>query len=137
MLFVGIDVLFGKGYGVEQVLEGVLDVIFIYFIGGDKVMQVVMDILEKCLYEWDIKLLIVFVDKMNVCVMQLQIDYIVEQDGKIEWLNNQVDEYWLRYFVQIMFLYVCLIILLLFVVLLVIIVCVYWIKNWMNMELFC
>ena len=36
----------GKGYGVEQVLEGVLDATFIYPTGGDKVMQVAMDILE-------------------------------------------------------------------------------------------
>lgn len=44
MLFVGIDALPGKGYGVEQVLEGVLDATFIYPTGGDKVMQVAMDI---------------------------------------------------------------------------------------------
>ena len=29
--------------------------------------------------------------------MQLQTDHIAEQDGKIERLNNQVDEYWSRY----------------------------------------
>lgn len=57
MLFVGIDALPGKGYGVEQVLEGVLDATFIYPTGGDKVMQVAMDILEKRPYERDTKLL--------------------------------------------------------------------------------
>ena len=114
MLFVGIDALPGKGYGVEQVLEGVLDATFIYPTGGDKVMQVAMDILEKRPYERDTKLSTALVDKTNARVMQLQTDHIAEQDGKIERLNNQVDEYWSRYSAQTMFLYACLIILLLF-----------------------
>ena len=46
--------------------------------------------------------------------MQLQTDHITEQDGKIERLNNQVNEYLSRYSAQTMFLYACLIILLLF-----------------------
>ena len=56
MLFVGIDALPGKGYGVEQILNGVLDATFIYPTGGDKVIQVAMDILEKRPYERDTKL---------------------------------------------------------------------------------
>ena len=135
MLFVGIDALPGKGYGVEQVLEGVLDATFIYPTGGDKVMQVAMDILEKRPYERDTKLSTALVDKTNARVMQLQTDHIAEQDGKIERLNNQVDEYWSRYSAQTMFLYACLIILLLFAALLAIIVRAYWTKNRMNMEL--
>ena len=135
MLFVGIDALPGKGYGVEQVLEGVLDATFIYPTGGDKVMQVAMDILEKRPYERDTKLSTALVDKTNARVMQLQTDHITEQDGKIERLNNQVNEYLSRYSAQTMFLYACLIILLLFAALLAIIVRAYWTKNRMNMEL--
>ena len=135
MLFVGIDALPGKGYGVEQVLEGVLDATFIYPSGGDKVMQVAMDILEKRPYERDTKLSTALVDKTNARVMQLQTDHITEQDGKIERLNNQVNEYLSRYSAQTMFLYACLIILLLFAALLAIIVRAYWTKNRMNMEL--
>ena len=135
MLFVGIDALPGKGYGVEQVLEGVLGCHFYYPTGGDKVMQVAMDILEKRPYERDTKLSTALVDKTNARVMQLQTDHITEQDGKIERLNNQVDEYWSRYSAQTMFLYACLIILLLFAALLAIIVRAYWTKNRMNMEL--
>ena len=67
--------------------------------------------------------------------MQLQTDHITEQDGKIERLNNQVNEYLSRYSAQTMFLYACLIILLLFAALLAIIVRAYWTKNRMNMEL--
>lgn len=135
MLFVGIDALPGKEYGVEQIINGVLDATFIYPTGGDKVVQVAMDILEKRPYERDTKLSTVLVDKTNARVMQLQTDHITEQDGKIERLNNQVNEYLSRYSAQTMFLYACLIILLLFAALLAIIVRAYWTKNRMNMEL--
>ena len=135
MLFVGIDALPGKEYGVEQIINGVLDATFIYPTGGDKVLQVAMDILEKRPYERDTKLSTALVDKTNARVMQLQTDHITEQDGKIERLNNQVNEYLSRYSAQTMFLYACLIILLLFAALLAIIVRAYWTKNRMNMEL--
>ena len=135
MLFVGIDALPGKEYGVEQIINGVLDATFIYPTGGDKVVQVAMDILEKRPYERDTKLSTALVDKTNARVMQLQTDHITEQDGKIERLNNQVNEYLSRYSAQTMFLYACLIILLLFAALLEIIVRAYWTKNRMNMEL--
>ena len=135
MLFVGIDALPGKEYGVEQIINGVLDATFIYPTGGDKVVQVAMDILEKRPYERDTKLSTALVDKTNARVMQLQTDHITEQDGKIARLNNQVNEYLSRYSAQTMFLYACLIILLLFAALLAIIVRAYWTKNRMNMEL--
>lgn len=135
MLFVGIDALPGKEYGVEQIINGVLDATFICPTGGDKVVQVAMDILEKRPYERDTKLSTALVDKTNARVMQLQTDHITEQDGKIERLNNQVNEYLSRYSAQTMFLYACLIILLLFAALLAIIVRAYWTKNRMNMEL--
>lgn len=135
MLFVGIDALPGKEYGVEQIINGVLDATFIYPTGGNKVVQVAMDILEKRPYERDTKLSTALVDKTNARVMQLQTDHITEQDGKIERLNNQVNEYLSRYSAQTMFLYACLIILLLFAALLAIIVRAYWTKNRMNMEL--
>ena len=135
MLFVGIDALPGKEYGVEQIINGVLDAKFIYPTGGDKVVQGAMDMLEERPYERDTKLSTALVDKTNARVMQLQTDHITEQDGKIERLNNQVNEYLSRYSAQTMFLYACLIILLLFAALLAIIVRAYWTKNRMNMEL--
>ena len=135
MLFVGIDALPGKEYGVEQIINGVLDATFIYPTGGDKVVQVAMDILEKRPYERDTKLSTALVDKTNARVMQLQTDHITEQEAKKKPLKNQENEYLSRYSAQTMFLYACLIILLLFAALLAIIVRAYWTKNRMNMEL--
>lgn len=65
----------------------------------------------------------------------MQTDHILEQDGKIEKLNGQIDEFWSRYSAQTMFLYACLVILILFAALLGIIVRAYWMKNRMNAEL--
>ena len=45
--FIGIDALPGKEYGVDQVLNKVLDATFMYPTGGDIVMQVAMSILQK------------------------------------------------------------------------------------------
>lgn len=47
MLFVGIDAFTGEGYGVEQVANRQLDATFIYPTGGDKVMEVAMNILQS------------------------------------------------------------------------------------------
>ena len=135
ILFVGVDALPGKDYGLEQVMNGVLDASFIYPTGGDKVMQVAMDILEKRAFEKENILSTALVDKTNARVMQLQTDHILEQDGKIERLNGQIDEFWSRYSAQTMFLYACLVILILFAALLAIIVRAYWMKNRMNAEL--
>ena len=135
MLFVGIDALPGKEYGVEQVISGFLDATFIYPTGGDKVVQLAMDILEKRPYERDTRLSTALVDKTNARVMRMQTDHIAEQDGKIEHLNTQIDDYLSRYSAQTMFLYACLVILLLFATLLAIIVRAYWTKNRMNLTL--
>lgn len=131
----GVDALPGKDYGLEQVISGVLDATFIYPTGGDKVMQIAMNILEKRPFEKENILSTALVDKTNARVMQLQTDHILEQDGKIEKLNGQIDEFWSRYSAQTMFLYACLVILILFAALLGIIVRAYWMKNRMNAEL--
>ncbi len=135
MLFVGIDALPGEGYGVEKVVEGVLDATFIYPTGGEKVMQTAMNILEGKPYERDTKLSTALVNKTNARVMQLQTDHIFEQDDKIEQLNAKIDVYLSRYSAQTMFLYASLVILALLAALMAIIIREYWTKNRMNMEL--
>lgn len=134
--FLGVDALSGRGYGVEQVISGVLDASFIYPTGGDRVMQVVMAILEGRPYERDTYLSTALVDKTNARVMQLQTDHISEQDTKIEQLNSRINEYLSRYSAQRMFLYACLVILVLFAALLAFIIRAYWTKNRMNHKLF-
>lgn len=52
--FIGIDALPEEGYGVDQILQGMLDATFIYPTGGDRVMQIAMNILQGKEYEKEI-----------------------------------------------------------------------------------
>lgn len=135
MLFVGVDALSGKGMGVEMVADGTLDATFIYPTGGDRVMQVAMDILEGRNYTHETLLSTALVNRQNARIMQMQTTHITTLDEKIEKLNKQLDAFLLRYSAQRMFLYACIVILLLVGALLVFVVRAFWTKNRLNGEL--
>lgn len=135
MLFVGIDAVAGKGFGVESVAAGELEATFIYPTGGDCVMQVAMAILQGKPYVRETHLSTALVNKSNARIMQMQTEHISRLDHKIELLDGQLDEYFLRYSAQRMFLYACIVILVLTAVLLVFVVRAFWTKNQMNAEL--
>lgn len=135
LLFVGIDAVAGKGFGVESVAAGELDATLIYPTGGDRVMQVAMSILQGKTYARENHLSTALVNKANARIMQMQNAHISELDHKIELLNGQLDDYFLRYSAQRMFLYACIVILILIAVLLVFVVKAFWTKNRMNAEL--
>lgn len=135
MLFVGVDALAGKEMGVEMVTDGTLDATFIYPTGGDRVMQVAMDILEGRNYPRETLLSTALVNRQNARIMQMQTTHITTLDEKIEKLDKQLDAFLLRYSAQRMFLYACIVILLLVGVLLVFVVRAFWTKNRLNTEL--
>ena len=97
MAFIGIDALPGKEYGVDQVLNKVLDATFMYPTGGDIVMQVAMSILQKQPFLRENILSTAVVDSTNAHVMKLQTDHITELDNKIEALNMKIGVYLTRY----------------------------------------
>lgn len=135
MLFVGVDALAGKEMGVEMVTDGTLDATFIYPTGGDRVMQVAMDILEGRNYPRETLLSTALVNRQNARIMQMQTMHITTLDEKIEKLDKQLDAFLLRYSAQRMFLYACIVILLLVGALLVFVVRAFWTKNRLNAEL--
>lgn len=135
MLFVGVDALSGKGLGVEMVADGTLDATFIYPTGGDRVVQVAMDILEGRNYPREDLLSTALVNHQNARIMQMQTTHIGTLDEKIEKLNSQLDAYLLRYSAQRMFLYACIVILILVGALLVFVVRAFWTKNRLNTTL--
>lgn len=135
ILFVGIDAVAGKGFGVESVAAGELEATFIYPTGGDRAVQVAMAILQGKPYARENYLSTALVDKSNARIMQMQTEHIFRLDHKVELLNGQLDDYFLRYSAQRMFLCACIIILVLTAVLLVFVVRAFWIKNRMNTEL--
>ena len=135
MLFVGVDALAGEKLGVELVADGTLDATFIYPTGGDRVIQVAMDILEGRDYKRENILSSALVNAGNARIMQMQTAHIGTLDKKIEVLNNKLDAYLMRYSAQKMFLYACIVILFLLAVLLFFVVRAYWMKIRLNAEL--
>lgn len=133
--FIGVDAVAGKGYGVESVAKGELNATFIYPTGGDKVMQVAMSILKGKKYERENYLSTAAVNKDNARIMQMQTEHIFSLDHKIELLHSRLDDYFLRYSAQKMFLYACVVILVLVGFLLFFLVRAFWMKNRMNAEL--
>lgn len=130
--FVGVDAVAG---GVESVAEGKLDATFIYPTGGDKVIQVAMAILRGEPYQRENILSTALVNRANARVMQMQMKHILTLDQKIELLNRQLDDYFLRYSAQKMFLYACVVILVLAGFLFFFLVRAFWVKNRLNTEL--
>lgn len=111
--FIGIDALPGEGYGVDMVQNGHLAATFIYPTGGDKVLQTVMDILEKKPYNRETILNTAVIDSLNARVMSLQTIQISELDRKVEMLHGKISNYLSRYSTQTVVLYGSFIILLL------------------------
>ena len=135
MLFVGGDALSGEGLGVESVADGTLDATFIYPTGGDRVVQVAMDILEKRSFPRETLLSTALVNRQNARIMQMQTLHISTLDAKIEKLNGQLDAFLSRYSAQRMFLYACIVIIALVGALLFFVVRAFWTKNRLNTEL--
>lgn len=130
--FVGVDAVTD---GVESVAGGRLDATFIYPTGGDKVMQVAMAILRGEPYQRENILSTALVNRANARVMQMRMKHILTLDQKIELLNRQLDDYFLRYSAQKMFLYACVVILVLAGFLFFFLVRAFWVKNRLNTEL--
>lgn len=133
--FVGIDALPGEGYGVEQVLAGELDATFIYPTGGDRVMQIAMDILNKRDFPRETLLNTSVVDRDNALIMKMQTGHISTLDSKIETLNGKINQTLTRYATQQGMLLVSLVALLLVVGLLVAVYLSLRVKNRLNREL--
>lgn len=135
MLFIGVDALPGEGRGVDMVEKGQLDATFIYPTGGDRVMQVAMDILQGKPYEHEMLLSTALVNKANAHIMQMQTAHIGTLDSKIETLNRRLDTYLMRYSLQRVVLVTCCIILVLAMALLFFVVRAFWAKKRLNAEL--
>jgi signal transduction histidine kinase/DNA-binding response OmpR family regulator/ABC-type xylose transport system substrate-binding protein len=113
MSFVGIDGLAEDGYGVDMVLEGILAVTFVNATGGDKIMDIALNILQHQPFERETILPTTQVDKTNARIMKLQTKYINDQSSKILSLNKAINENITQYTRQQVFLYCAVIILLL------------------------
>lgn len=133
--FLGIDALPGKNGGIEQVLENKLKATFIYPTGGDKIIQLVMNILHGKSYKKNNTLFTAVVDQTNARVFKLQSDEIIEQENKIGFLNERVDAFTSQYTLQRYLLFSVSAIVLLLMVLFYFLFHAYRSKNRLNIQL--
>ncbi len=77
----------------RKCLPGELDATFIYPTGGDRVMQIAMDILNKRDFPRETILGTSVVDRDNALIMKMQTAHIGTLDGKIETLNGKINQY--------------------------------------------
>ncbi len=91
--FIGIDALHGKNNGVGMVANDILVATFMYPNGVEKIFQQAMAILSCKKVVRETILSTAIIDKSNVRVMELQGDYILQQDAKIERLNDIIGTY--------------------------------------------
>lgn len=135
MRFLGIDALPGPGGGIEEVLNGRLQATFIYPTGGDRIIQLALNILEEKPYEKYTNLNTAVIDSTNVIVFKLQADEILAQESKIRFLNERVDIYLSQYTIQRYLLLSAVAIVLIFVVFSFFLVRAYRLKHRLNEEL--
>lgn len=118
IVFVGVDALSGSGNGIEMILDGTLDVSFLYPTGGDSVVQLAEKILAGESFGRTNFLKTVLVDSTNARIMQMQTAKLDDLDGKIVILQKKVDQYFTVTQLQKMFLSACILIVVLLSVLL-------------------
>ena len=105
----GIDGLSGPGLGIEMVSERILDATFLYPTGGDRAIQVALDILKGRVYQKENILQTTVIDPSNVKMIKLQADKIMSQQHDIVRQQRVIQEQLTVYHSQQTLLYVVII----------------------------
>lgn len=134
-LFIGVDALMNDTIGVGMIENGTLDASFLYPTGGDKAIHTAACILNGKPYERNQTMQTSLVTGANVHLMRLQAEHITEQNGKIEFLNDKLNEYFREYSAQQTLLYTLVIVTLIIVTLLIAVARAYIVKHRLNIEL--
>jgi len=132
---IGIDALPGKGGGIQNILDGLQDASFNYPTGGDKVIQLAIDILEGNPFNKENILYTAVVDKSNARVIQLQTEQISEHQLKLETMNNMLSQSIIQYSNQQTLFYATVFIAILILILLIMVVLAYRSKSEANARL--
>lgn len=111
--FVGIDGLAEDGYGVDMILNGMLVASFVNATGGDKIVELAVNILQKKPFIRETILPTTQVDKANAKILKQQSEYMNGQSNKIISLNKDIDKNISLYARQKMVLYCSILILIL------------------------
>lgn len=134
-LFIGVDALLDDTLGIGRVEDGTLEASFLYQTGGDKAIHTAACILNGLPYERDQVFETCLVNRGNVHLMRIQANHIKEQDGKIEFLNDRLDQFFKEYSAQRILLWTFFILVILLMALIVMGVRFVRVKHRMNAKL--
>lgn len=116
MLFAGVDALPGTDGGIARVQDGTLTVSCIYPTGGDKVMELAMNILEGRPYNKENTLRAALVTRDNAGVMLMQAEEMARQNEYLDTLHGKIDTYLAQYNHQKVYLLLSIIIVILLII---------------------
>lgn len=116
MLFAGVDALPGTDGGIARVHDGTLTVSCIYPTGGDKVMELAMNILEGRPYNKENTLRAALVTRDNAGVMLMQAEEMARQNEYLDTLHGKIDTYLAQYNHQKVYLLLFVIIVILLII---------------------
>lgn len=97
---IGIDALSVPYGGVQNIINGLEDASFLYPTGGDKVIQLAMNILKGNKVPRENTLVTALVDKSNAHVIQLQTEQIYQRQEKLENINHLLNDRMKQYATQ-------------------------------------
>lgn len=116
MLFAGVDALPSADGGIARVQDGTLTVSCIYPTGGDKVMELAMNILEGRPYNKENTLRAALVTRDNAGVMLMQAEEMARQNEYLDTLHAKIDTYLAQYNHQKVYLLLFVIIVILLII---------------------
>lgn len=132
-MIIGIDALLNVG--VQNILNGSQTASFIYPTGGDKVIELAMNILTHKPYKKEIILPTTLVNRNNARVLQLQLEKIIEQQSKVKKMNNLLNKSISQFSNQRILFYISIVVLVLITFLLLLSTWAYKIKSKVNEKL--
>ncbi|MBE6339143.1 MAG: helix-turn-helix domain-containing protein [Bacteroidales bacterium] len=98
--YIGVDALRNDSIGIGRIEDGMLRASFLYQTGGAKAIDIADCILNNKPYNRNNIFQTSIVDKSNVHLMTIQTKHIDEQNNKIEFLNNKLNDFFRDYEAQ-------------------------------------
>lgn len=88
-LFIGVDAVYGANHGLEWIARGDLDASVLYPTGGDVIVQTAVKILEGEPFERDNILKVSVVDRQGAALLNDMDLAVINEVGKVHWLQNR------------------------------------------------
>ena len=135
IMVTGVDALTEEGYGVDMVMNHILKATFIYPTAGDKIMQVVMNILTDQPFEKETLLSSDVVDSHNARTILLMDRFNRDKVQTMQRLSSSIDVYLKQYNLQKLLIWSLGLIVVLFIIASSALVRLYWQQEQTNVML--